>query len=93
MSDTTPSDASVVFGVFDGNRPFPPVTPADAAANPIGWGLPDPVLTPVPPPPRLYVVPCPAPLPPSPPSPPSARPLVCLPEKPQPSRPGSPTAP
>lgn len=68
MSDTTPSDASVVFGAFDGNRTLPSVTPADAAASPTGWGLPDPVLTPVPPPPRLYVVPCPAPLPPSPPS-------------------------
>jgi len=62
MSDTTPSDASAVFGAFDGNRSLPGAAPADAAAGPI---VPDSSLPPVPPPPRLYVVPCPAPLPPS----------------------------
>lgn len=66
MSDTTPSDASVVFGAFDGNRSLPDAAPADAAAAPVE---PDGALPPVPPPPRLYVVPCPAPLPPSAPPP------------------------
>lgn len=90
MSDTTPSDASVVFGAFDGNRPLPTATPADAAASPpVGTNLggalpmeqpPAPILLPppVPSPPRLYVVPCPASIPPSAPPTPGGRDLIAL---------------
>ncbi len=33
MTDTTPSASSVVYGVFDGNRPSPSLSPTDAAAS------------------------------------------------------------
>jgi hypothetical protein len=43
MTDTTPSTASVVYGVFDGSRALPaPLTPADAAASGhLAWSVPD----------------------------------------------------
>ncbi len=33
MSDTTPSGSSVVYGVFDGSRPAPSLSPVDAASR------------------------------------------------------------
>lgn len=90
MSDTTSSDASVVFGAFDGNRPLPSATPVEAAASPPVGTAPDgalpteqplvPILLPppVPSPPRLYAVPCPASLPPGASPAPGGRDLLAL---------------
>jgi DNA-binding XRE family transcriptional regulator len=43
MTDTTPSTASVVYGVFDGSRAAPaPLSPADASASGhLAWSVPD----------------------------------------------------